>query len=329
MSELFERLRLPFEARLPEFTGATAWLNSEPLSPIGLRGKVVLVDFGTFTCINWIRTLPYVRGWATTYGESGLVTIGVQTPEFEIEHDVDLVRRALQAMHVEYPVAVDNDYAVWNAFANQYWPALYIADPEGHIRHHHFGEGGYDKSERVIRHLLRDAGAPDLPDAPAVHPEGIEAAADWHDVRSPETYVGVARSQSFASPGGAVFGQSNAYSAPPRLDLNEWALVGNWTIGREVGSANEPNSRIVYRFHARDLNLILTPPPEGVARFRVAIDGEPPGEGHGLDVDADGNGVVSESRLYQLVRQRGPIRDARFEIEFLDPGASALCFTFG
>jgi hypothetical protein len=326
---LFERLRLPFEARLPEFTGATEWLNSEPLSPARLRGKVVLVDFGTFTCINWIRTLPYVRAWATTYSASGLVAIAVQTPEFEIEHDLDSVRRALDAMHVEYPVVVDNDYAIWNAFANQYWPALYIADAEGHIRHHHFGEGDYDKSERVIRHLLEDAGAADLPDAPSVNPEGIEAPADWHDLRSPETYVGAARSEGLASPGGAVFGEPVAYTAPARLDTNEWALVGNWSIGREEGTANEPNARIVFRFHARDLNLILTPPTEGRARFRVTINGEPPGAAHGLDVDAGGNGVVTEPRLYQLVRQSGQIGDARFEIEFIDPGASALCFTFG
>jgi hypothetical protein len=257
------------------------------------------------------------------------VTIGVQTPEFAIEHDLDSVRRALHAMHVEYPVVVDNEYAVWNAFANQYWPALYIADSEGHIRRHHFGEGGYDESERVIRHLLRDAGAADLPDAPAVEPEGIEAAADWDDVRSPETYVGAARSEGFASPGGAVFGEPKAYTAPPRLDTNEWALIGNWTIGREEGTANEPNTRIIYRFHARDLNLILTPPPDGTARFRVAIDSEPPGDARGLDVDGDGNGVVTEPRLYQLVRQSGRIKDARFEMEFLDPDSAALCFTFG
>jgi hypothetical protein len=329
MNDLFDRLRLPFESRLPEFTGATEWLNSEPLTPDGLKGKVVLVDFGTFTCINWIRTLPYVRGWAGTYGAAGLVTIGVQTPEFEMEHHLESVRRSLEAMHVDYPVVVDNDYAVWNAFANQYWPALYIGDAEGHIRHHHFGEGGYDKSERVIRHLLEEAGAPKLPDPPAVEPHGIEAEADWHNVRSPETYIGVARSEGFSSPEGARFGAAQMYTAPPRLDTNEWALIGSWLIGREEGTVHEPNARIVYRFHARDLNLILTPPPAGSAKFRVALNGEPPGPAHGLDVDADGNGVVDEPRLYQLVRQPGSVKDARFDIEFLDVGATALCFTFG
>jgi hypothetical protein len=314
---------------MPEFTGANEWLNSKPLSTADLHGRVVLVDFGTFTCINWIRTLPYIRTWANVYGEAGLVTIGVQTPEFEMEHDLESVRRSLLAMHIEYPVAVDNDYAIWNAFANQYWPALYIADADGHIRHHHFGEGGYDKSERVIRHLLETAGAAKLPDAPAVDPQGIEAAADWDSIRSPETYVGVARSEGFASPGGAVFGKPHTYAAPPRLETNEWSLAGNWTIGREEGTANEPNVRIRYRFHARDLNLILTPPPAGSARFRVTIDGERPGAAHGLDVDEDGNGVVSEPRLYQLLRQSRRIRDAEFEIELLEPGATALCFTFG
>jgi len=329
VNDLFDRLRLPFESRLPEFTGATEWLNSKPLTRDDLTGKVALVDFGTFTCINWIRTLPYIRSWAETYGASGLVTIGVQTPEFEIEHDLESVRRALHALHVDYPVAVDNDYAIWNAFANQYWPALYIADAEGHIRHHQFGEGGYDRSERVIRHLLEAAGAAELPEAPPVDPQGIEASADWDNVRSPETYVGAARSEGFSSPGGAAFGEPHGYTLPPLLHTNEWALVGNWTVGREEATANEPNVRIGYRFHARDLNLILTPPPEGSARFRVALDGERPGAAHGLDTDDDGNGVVNEPRLYQLIRQHGDVKDAQFEIEILDPGAAALCFTFG
>jgi hypothetical protein len=329
VNDLFERLHLPVESRLPAFTGATAWLNSKPLSPTELHGKVVLADFGTFTCINWIRTLPYVRAWDAKYRDLGLVTIGIQTPEFEMEHDVDRVQQSLKAMDVDYPVAVDNDYAIWNAFANQYWPALYIADAEGHIRHHHYGEGGYEKTERVIRHLLEEAGVKDLPGATAVAPEGIEAPADWHNVRSPETYVGLARSEGFSSPGGASFDEPQIYGLPPRLRTNEWALVGNWTIGREEGTVNEPGARIVYRFHARDLNLIVSPPDGGAAPFRVTLDGERPGAAHGLDVDEDGNGVASEARLYQLIRQPGPVKDRKFEIEFREPGTAALCFTFG
>jgi len=328
--DLFERLHLPIESRLPAFTGATEWINSKPLSPNELLGKVVLADFGTFTCINWIRTLPYIRAWDARYRDYGLVTVGMQTPEFDMEHDLDSVRRSLRAMHVDYPVAVDNDYTIWNAFANQYWPALYIADAEGHIRHHHFGEGGYDKSEHAIRQLLKDAGAADIPGPVAVEPQGIEAAADWDSVRSPETYVGLARAEGFASPGGAAFAEPQAYTAPPRLHTNEWALVGTWTVGREEATAKEANARIVYRFHARDLNLILTPPAgDASARFRVTLDGERPGAAHGLDTDEDGNGVASEPRLYQLVRQSGDVTDKQFEIEFLDPGGAALCFTFG
>jgi thiol-disulfide isomerase/thioredoxin len=329
VNDIFERLHLPVESRLPEFAGATTWLNSPPLSSNDLHGKVVLADFGTFTCINWIRTLPYVRAWNERYRDSGLVTIGIQTPEFEMEHDVDRVRQSLDAMQVDYPVAVDNDYAIWNAFANQYWPALYVADADGHIRHHHYGEGGYEKSERVIRHLLNQAGTSELPDPAVVAPDGIEAAADWHNVRSQETYVGWARSEGFASPGGASFDESRTYMLPPRLRTNEWALVGDWTIGREEGTANQPGARVVYQFHARDLNLILTPPDAGAARFRVTLDGERPGAAHGLDVDEDGNGVASDARLYQLIRQPGPIKDRKFEIEFHDAGIAALCFTFG
>ncbi len=298
VSELFDRLRLPVESRMPPFDGATAWLNSKPLTLADLHGKVVLVDFGTFTCINWIRTLPHIRAWTETYREHGLVTVGVQTPEFDVEHDIESVDRALRAMRVDYPVAVDNDFTIWDAFANQYWPALYIADHEGRIRHHHFGEGEYDRSERAIQHLLTAAGAVDVPKGhAAVDPDGIEAEADWRNVRSPETYVGLARSERFASPGPAAFDEPQEYTLPPQLHTNDWALAGNWTLRREDAVSNGPNARIAYQFHARDLHLILAPPtPDTSARFRVRLDGEPPGTAHGLDVDEDGNGVVSEPR---------------------------------
>jgi hypothetical protein len=330
VNDLLSRVRLPVESRLPSFDGAIGWLNTRPLTPADLQGKVVAVDFWTYTCINWLRTLPYLRAWAGTYGQHGLVTIGVHTPEFSVEHDVDNVRRAVRAIGVEYPVAIDNDYAVWDAFANRYWPALYVADADGRIRHHNFGEGGYDRSERVVRQLLADAGAVDLPDdAKIVEANGIELAADWHNVRSPETYVGLARAEGFASPGRPAFDEPHTYTVPSRLDVNEWALAGNWTLGREAAVSNEANTRVAYRFHARDLHLILTPPDQGSARFRVLLDGQVPGDAHGLDVDEEGNGVVVEPRLYQLVRQPGPITDRQFEVEFLDPGAAALCFTFG
>ena len=331
VNQLFSHLHLPAESRLPKFTGATDWLNTPPLTPNELHGKIVAVQFWTYTCINWLRTLPYIRAWADQYGEHGLVVVGVHTPEFTVEHDIENVRRAAREMSVEYAIAVDNDYAVWDAFANRYWPALYIADAEGRIRHHHFGEGGYEQSERAIRRLLVDAGATDLPDQSApVDAHGIEVGADWHNLRSTETYIGFARSEGFASPGGAAVDEPSVYTAPARLDDNEWALVGNWTFHREDAVCNEANGRIAYRFHARDLHLILVPPsPHESARFRVELDGRAPGAAHGVDVDADGNGTVTEPRLHQLIRQDGHITDRRFEIEFLDPGVAALCFTFG
>jgi thiol-disulfide isomerase/thioredoxin len=329
--QLFSRLHAPFEGRLAPFTGATEWLNTKPLTPADLQGKVVAVDFWTFTCINWLRTLPYIRAWAGAYAEQGLVVVGVHTPEFGVEHDIDNVRRAVRDMGIEYPVAIDNDYGVWNAFANQYWPALYIADTEGRIRHHHFGEGDYDGSERVIRHLLADAGAANLPTDPApVEANGIEVAADWDNVRSPETYVGFARSNGFASPESAAFDEPRVYTRPPELHLNQWALAGDWTLSSEAAVNNAAHDRIAYRFHARDLHLILVPPAGAPsARFRVLLDGRPPGDAHGLDVDGHGDGVVAEPRLYQLIRQSGHIAERQFEIEFLDPGVAALCFTFG
>ena len=330
-NDLASRLQLPFQGHLPTFDGANAWLNTAPLTPADLSGKVVAVDFWTYTCINWLRTLPYLRAWHDVYHAHGLVMIGVHTPEFGVEHDVEGVRRAARDMDVRYPIAIDNDYAVWNAFGNQYWPALYIADAKGRIRHHAFGEGGYERAEHEIRKLLEDAGADDLPADPApIAPRGIELPADWHEVRSPETYVGYARSQSFASPEHVAFDESRRYTAPPLLRVNEWALDGDWTIGREEGTCNDAGGRIVFRFHSRDLHLILAPPRAGgEARFRVRLDGDAPGDAHGLDVDDGGNGVIRDARLHQLIRQHGAVEDRVFEIELLDPGAAALCFTFG
>jgi thiol-disulfide isomerase/thioredoxin len=331
VSNLFQRLPLPTKPRLPGFAGATGWLNSEPLTSADLAGKPVLVDFWTYTCINWIRTLPYLRAWAGTYRDHGLVVVGVHTPEFELEHDIDDVRRAAQGFGVDHPIAIDNVYAVWNAFGNQYWPAVYLADAEGRIRHQHFGEGGYERTEQVIRQLLADAGAAGLPEptSPAAA-EGLEAPAAWDDLGSPETYLGLARAQGFASPGGGVFQQSRVYAVPSTLHLNEWALTGNWTLGREEAVLNQANGRIASRFHARDLNLILAPAPDrSPVRFLVRLDGQEPGQARGADVAEDGAGVVREPRLYQLIRQSPPIGDRTFEIEFLDAGGAALCFTFG
>jgi thiol-disulfide isomerase/thioredoxin len=331
LTDLFDRVPLPVRYPLPGFGGATAWLGTEPLSSADLRGKVVLVDFWTFTCINWIRTLPHTRAWAETYGQHGLVVIGVHTPEFSIERGLDRVARAVRDLGVPYAVAVDDDDAVWNAFANRYWPARYLADADGRVRHHHFGEGGYQRTENVIRRLLTDAGAADLPAAvEPVDALGIEAAADWDHVGSSETYVGAARSVGFASPEGDGPGEPRAYTTPSRLQTNEWALAGRWTVAAEGAVSNEPGARITYRFHARDLNLILAPASEDrPARFWVRLDGEPPGCAHGLDTDEDGAGVVDRPRLYQLVRQPGAIDDHLFEVELLDPGVTAYCFTFG
>jgi thiol-disulfide isomerase/thioredoxin len=330
INELFERIPFPVKPRLPALSGATGWLNTEPLTQDELYGKVVLVDFWTFTCINWIRTLPYLRAWAETYRAHGLVVVGVHTPEFAIEHDIDSVRRAAVDMGVAYPIAVDNDHAVWNAFANQYWPAIYVADAEGRIHYKHFGEGAYEHTEQVIRRLLTAAGAGDLPVGPApAEVRGIEVPADAHNMRSPETYTGAARSVGFASPGG-THDAAHEYTLPSGLRTNQWALEGNWTVAREGVVLNEPNGRMTYRFHARDLNLILAPPGDGSpARFEVRLDGRPPHDAHGLDVDDGGNGIVDHPRLYQLIRQVAPIADRHFEIGLPDPGTAAFCFTFG
>jgi thiol-disulfide isomerase/thioredoxin len=322
--------RLPIEGSFPSLAGATAWLNSPPLTAAGLRGRVVLVDFWTLTCVNWLRTLPYVRAWAAKYKDKGLVVIGVHTPEFSVEHDIANVRRAAQAMRVDYPIAVDSDYGVWRAFANAYWPAVYIADAKGQIRYHHFGEEAYEETERVIQRLLAEAGAANVgSDLVAVDPRGTEVAADWSNVKSGETYVGSEKRENFASPRGPA-GKPYAYTVPRELRLNQWGLAGEWTVGPEIAAAQMPKARIVYRFHARDVNLVMGPGKAGQpVRFRVLLDGHPPETAHGADVDAQGTGAVTEPRLYQLIRQPKPIGDRTFEIEFLDPGAEAFCFTFG
>jgi thiol-disulfide isomerase/thioredoxin len=323
--------RLPVEGKLSSFGGATSWINSPPLTPEGLRGKVVLVDFWTFTCVNWLRTLPYVRAWAAKYKDRGLVVIGVHTPEFSVEKEIANVRRAAQDMRVEYPIAVDTEYGVWNAFGNQYWPAVYVADAQGRIRFHHFGEGEYERTERVIQELLTEAGAANVGnDLVAVDPRGTEVSADWSNVRSEESYVGYEKAAGFSSPGGTARDRSRLYAAPERLRLNEWALVGEWTIGREIAAPVKPGGQIRYRFHARDVNLVMgSGAPGRPARFRVRLDGKSPEASHGTEVDARGNGTVTEPRLYQLIRQPKPIEDRLFEIEFLDPGVEAFCFTFG
>jgi hypothetical protein len=322
---------LPVEGHSPGFDGATGWLNSPPLNPADLRGKVVLVDFWTYTCINWLRTLGYVRAWWEKYQAQGLVVVGVHTPEFPFERDVDNVRWAVKDMAVEYPIALDSDYAVWRAFSNNYWPAVYIADAEGLIRNHHFGEGAYDECERVIQLLLGEAGRSEVgDDLVSVAPDGFEAQADWASLESPETYLGYEQAQKFASPGGAESDVPGSYVVPDPLELNQWALSGDWTVGRGASVSNGANGRIAFRFHARDVHLVMGPPARGASvPFHVLVDGQPPGTSHGLDVDEDGQGTVAEQRLYQLVRQEGSIRDRTFEIVFLAPGAEAYCFTFG
>jgi thiol-disulfide isomerase/thioredoxin len=320
---------LPVEGRLASFDGATAWLNSEPLTPRALVGRVVLVDFWTYTCVNWLRTLPYVRAWAEIY-RGGLTVVGVHTPEFDFEHDLENVRAQSRNLAVDYPIAVDNDYAVWSAFANHFWPALYLADAQGRIRYHHFGEGEYAAAEMAIQQLLMEAGAQGVnEDLVAVQPHGLEVAADWQTLQSPETYIGYGQSTGFASDDGVAFDQPHTYAAPP-LRLNEWGLAGNWTVTQHAAELNEPGGRIAFRFHARDVNLVMGPVSRRSSiRFRVFLDGEPAdGATKGDDSAADG-GIVQDQRTYQLIRQSGPIDDRLFEIEFLDAGAEAYCFTFG
>jgi cytochrome c biogenesis protein CcdA/thiol-disulfide isomerase/thioredoxin len=321
---------LPVLDVMPSLDGATAWLNSPPLTTEALRGKVVLIDFWTYSCINCLRAIPYVRAWAEKYKDKGLVVIGVHTPEFAFERNADNVKKAIASLGITYPVAIDNEYAIWQAFHNEAWPAHYFIDAKGQIRHEHFGEGEYDDSERVIQKLLVEAGQSGVtPDLVAVHGSDAEAAANEGEDQSPETYVGFNRSEHFVSPGGIVRSAANVYAAGAPKN-NEWSLSGKWTIGGESATLNEKDGGIVYRFHARDLHLVLGPAPEsGPVRFRVTIDGKPPGDNHGTDTDADGQGTVTNQRLYQLIRQSGAIADHTFEVRFLDPGVQAYAFTFG
>ncbi|MGY1616564.1 thioredoxin [Geodermatophilus sp. SYSU D00691] len=312
MTTLFRRLHMP------SFDGATAWLNSEPLDPPGLRGKVVLVDFWTLTCINWLRQEPWVRAWSRAYRDDGLVVIGVHTPEFAFERDLDLIREAVRERAIDYPVAVDSEYRVWNAFANHYWPALYFVDREGMIRDSHFGEGRYEESERLLQRLL----GVDRELVPVVA-EGVEAQADWDSLRTPETYLGYERSSHLASPDG------RPYRLPERLPPNHWALAGEWSLGPEDVVLEEAGGSIAFRFEARDAHLVLSNPGRAPIPFRVLLDGEAPGPSHGVDVDEQGDGVLVHGRMYQLVRQHGGVRDRTLEITFGEPGARAHVFTFG
>ncbi len=322
---------LLIEGNLPSLDGAVQWLNSPPLTAQALKGKVVLVDFWTYSCINCLRTLPYVKAWAEKYRDQGLVVIGVHTPEFAFERDVGNVTKAMKDLGITYPVAIDNDYKVWRAFNNQYWPAHYFADAQGRIRYHHFGEGKYAESERVIQQLLREAGAAKVADGLInARAEGVQLAPNMNEVRSPETYVGYRRAEHFVAETDLAPDKVTAYSPPSQLALNNWSLEGQWTVGPERAVSNAPASRIVYRFHARDLHLVLGPDADGKpVRFKVLIDGKPPGDAHGVDVAPDGSGSVTEQRLYQLVRQTAGVKDRTFSIEFLDPGVSAYAFTFG
>src|SRR4051812_48347298 len=315
---VFERLHIPLLA------GATEWLNSEPLDPDELRGHVVVVNFWTLTCINWLRQEPYVRAWSQAYRDDGLIVIGVHTPEFSFEHDIDGVRRATEERGIDYPVALDNDYEVWSAFANQYWPALYVADRDGVIRDHHFGEGRYEKSERVIQRLLGVER-----ELVSVEGVGVEAAADWDHLATPETYLGYARSDQGPSSNGTEPDDHRAYVLPDRLPLNQWALAGEWAIEPESVVLKQAGGSIAYRFHARDAHLVLSSGAREPIPFRVLLDGQPPGRSHGVDVDEDGNGVLRDSRLYQLIRQHDGVRQRTLQITFLEPGAEAYSFTFG
>jgi Thioredoxin like C-terminal domain/Redoxin len=315
---LFERVHMP------SFAGATEWLNSEPLGPAELQGHVVLVNVWTWTCINWLRQEPYVRAWSHGYRDDGLIVIGVHTPEFAFEHDIDGVRRATSERAIDYPIAVDNDYEVWNAFANRYWPALYFVDRDGIIRDQHFGEGRYEQSERVIQKLL----GVERRSVP-VEGLGVEAAADLEHLRTPETYLGYWRSGQFASPQPPVLDDSRAYALPESLRLNHWALAGEWTIGAENIALDQASGTIAFRFHARDGHLVLSLSTREPIPFRVLLDGEPPGPSSGEDVDEDGYGELREDRMYQLVRQHDAVRDRTLEITFLEPGAEAYAFTFG
>ncbi len=320
---------LPIEGKMPSIGSAVEWLNSPPLTNEALKGKVVLIDFWTYSCINCLRALPYVEAWAKKYESHGLVVIGVHAPEFAFEKNIANVKRAASDLGITYPVAIDNNYAIWRAFNNEYWPAHYFIDANGNIRHHHFGEGNYDQSERIIQQLLAEAGQKNVATGTvSVAGTGVEARAS-EEVQSPETYIGYRRAENFASPGGAVRDASHDYTGVPG-QLNDWALNGNWTLTPEHAALNAANGTISYKFHARDLHLVLGPGVDGrPVRFRVTVDGKAPTDNHGADTDGSGQGTVTTQKLYQLVRQTGPIADRTFEIQFLDPGVQAYAFTFG
>ena len=324
-----ENVRLAYEGNMPSLVGATEWLNTEPLTAADLRGRVVLIDFWTLSCVNWVRTAPYRRAWDERYRDRGLVVVGVHTPEFPFERDVDSIRAAIDERRITYAVAVDSDYAIWHAYANRYWPALYVADAKGAVRFHHFGEGRYQRCERAIQELL------DVPrglehSLVVVKADGVEAPADWDTLKSPETYLGWERAERFASPGGAAWDERRSYSTPRSLRLNTWALSGNWTVGGKAARLNEAGGHLAFRFRARDVNLVMGPAHRGLpVRFRVRIDGGPPRDAGGVDVDGRGEGTAVDRRLYQLVRQPGPVAEHTFEITFLEPGVEAYVFTFG
>ena len=322
---------LPDEGRLGSFDRATGWLGTDPLTTESLRGRVVLVDFWTYTCVNWLRTLPYLRAWDAKYRDAGLTIVGVHTPEFGFEADPVNVEAHSRELGVEYPVAVDSDYGVWNEFANHYWPAVYLADAAGRIRYHHFGEGEYAMTEMAIQQLLAEAGATDIDlDLVDVRPEGLEVAADWTSLRSPESYLGYGQSSGFASEDRALYDRAHVYEGSAGLPLNGWDLAGDWTVARHAAVSNAPGGRIAFAFHARDVNLVMAPSTRGRAvPFRVSLDGQPVGDARGSDVDVDGRGVVDTAGTYQLIRQPGPIGDRVFEIEFAEGGVDAYCFTFG
>jgi len=323
---------MPVEGVFPSLSGATAWLNSPPLTPEALRGKVVVIDFWTYSCINCLRSLPYVKGWYEKYKDHGLVVIGVHSPEFAFERDLGNVQHAVGSLGVTYPVALDNNFAIWQAFKNRYWPAHFFIDATGRIRGHHFGEGSYDESERTIRGLLIEAGFTQLPAAgmSALSATGVQAAADEREMQSPETYVGYGRAEHFSSPSGFASDRLASYSAPPGLALNHWALQGDWAVDKEHATLGSPGGSVLFRFYARDLHLVLGPPASGrPVRFRVQLDGAAPAADHGIDTDAQGNGTIQEQRLYQLIRQSKDVHEHTFSIQFLDDGAQVYAFTFG
>lgn len=326
-----DREELPDEGSLSPFSRATGWLNSDPLTPEGLRGRVVLVDFWTYTCVNWLRTLPYLRAWHEKYAAAGLTVVGVHTPEFGFEHDRANVIARTRALGVEYPVAVDDDYGIWEDFANHYWPAVYLSDAAGRLRYHHFGEGEYARTEMMIQRLLMDAGADDLDlDLVMVEPHGLEVGADWRELRSPETYLGYAQSSGFVSESADRYDRAETYAGVRELPLNAWDLTGRWTHARHAAVLDEPGGSVAFAFHARDANLVMGPTPPGARiPFRVRLNGREPGDAHGTDVGEDGRGVLDRQDTLQLIRQPGTVRDAVVQIEFEAAGAEAYCFTFG